>query len=204
MGSIAFDPADVIVGVDWVAVALQAPLALAGRAGNLQHHNGMTAQEPGQPEPVGAGGFHPERRHPTQPGRPGEQVGVAGRAAETNRSPSRRPSPSSATATCWSLWVSTPTMTSAGSNAMLPMLSVPSLATARLAGRRGGTGLRWDLLGSGADQVTTRPAGEHPGYAAPDRPTGQRQGTRPVIARVRPTRAALEDHRSRRVTELLP
>jgi hypothetical protein len=47
------------------------------------------------------------------------------------------------------------------------MLSVPSVATARLAGRRGGTGLRWDLLGSGAYQVTTRPAGEHPGLGRP-------------------------------------
>jgi hypothetical protein len=73
------DLAGGVLSVDWVALALQAPLALAGRAGNLQHHDGMTAQEPGQPEPVGAGAFHPERRHPTQPGRPGEQVGVAGR-----------------------------------------------------------------------------------------------------------------------------
>jgi hypothetical protein len=73
------DLAGGVLGVDRVALALQAPLALAGRAGNLQHHDAMTAQEPGQPEPVGAGAFHPERRHPTQPGRPGEQVGVAGR-----------------------------------------------------------------------------------------------------------------------------
>jgi hypothetical protein len=135
-----------VLGVDWVAVALPAPLALAGRTGDLEHHDPMAAQEPGQPEPVGAGPFHPERRHATQTGRPGEQVGVA--AGRRGSEPFAQPAPEPVERDRDVLiFVGVdPTMTSAGSDAMLAMLSVPSVATAKLAGRRGGTGLRWDLL----------------------------------------------------------
>jgi hypothetical protein len=37
----------------------------------------MTAQEAGQTDPVGAAALHPERHHPAQPERPGDQLAIA-------------------------------------------------------------------------------------------------------------------------------
>jgi len=114
----------------------------------------VAAQEPGQTNAIGAAALDREDMDLAERTRPGEELGVAIIVGVENFGWSMSPpTPSMATATCWSLWVSTPTMTSPRSSAMLAM-TVDPLAGSMVeppAGREG-----QDCDGTWFDQAPMR------------------------------------------------
>ena len=76
-GTTGEDLAGGVLGVDRVALAVEASFAGARRAAHLDDLDGVTAQEPGDADPVAAGALDPERVDTTERAGPLEQLGVA-------------------------------------------------------------------------------------------------------------------------------
>lgn len=128
-----------VLGVNRVALAGVAALALAGRAVHLDHPQRVAAQIAGEAAPVGAGALDAERDDRSESSGPGDELVVAGGVGGEREFAQGPPRPSMATATCSFLWVSTPTTTSPRPSAMLDIgCWSPQVVNGQSAGRAGG------------------------------------------------------------------
>ena len=170
-----------VLGVDRVALAVEASLAGTRRTGHLDDLHGVAAQEPGEADPVAAGALDPERVDTAERAGPLEQLGVACVVGGDVELPERPPSPSMMTATCSCLWVSTPTMTWERSSAMLDMMvGLLDRSTVTLDGRVGGQ----DRDGTCCDQ-------------APMRSLSARPASNLIGVQLRPTDTSTQGHHGR-------